>query len=363
MYNVLFSSIERDVDVGINHFSFHLQKGQPFGGIKGIVSGSREVDLIHFISEGSLRYGYWITPGLKYYCVYNSDAELYEIHIDSNCAGYEEKLRRYESQSMLVQYPRLDENDTWYSLTSEIRWYNVSKLFSLTTDDKIAYMDSSMTTIEEAKILQDRLQQTVGHSDHDNKTLRYAYINFKSREAIRDTHKMEDFYDKSHYLFDVVLPQQFRDSMSAYMGELQMSFINAMFFASYGSSMQWHNLLQLLCDSNRFEQYKRLDEVVSVQINNIPEEYFDTLINRECWTKLLKAHHSQLPNTYNSMQTRFPELIPATAGHNDCDCDSDPGTGPVPDPMLGSDSEIEMNATSDEEDTPTVVSQVHHRHI
>lgn len=52
MYNVLFSSIERDVDVGINHFSFHLQKGQPFGGIKGIVSGSREVDLIHFISEG-----------------------------------------------------------------------------------------------------------------------------------------------------------------------------------------------------------------------------------------------------------------------------------------------------------------------
>lgn len=348
MYHVLFSAIEKEVDIGINHFSFHVKAGQPFGGIHSISSGSTEVDILHFQSNDGMRYGYWLSPGFRYYCQYNSETELYEVLEDPDESRYCSKFRELQQKQLLVQYPKVDENDTWTELTRYINWRTVSRVYNLPNKQHKAFMDSSMSTVEEAERLKDRLP------DSKFPVLEYTRINFKSREAIRSDHVMHDFHNRSYYLFEVILPRMFQGSIYHYFSELQVSYLNTVLFANYGSSMQWHNLVELLLTSESFNQYSLLDELLLAEFQNFPEEYISTLINAECWTRLIAHHHhhhTNLPQLANYFKQN--PLLPFQPPSDDNDDEEI-------DPYQSGDS-IGMNATSEDDDGPAIISGVYHQ--
>lgn len=342
MYHILFSSVEQEVDIGINHFSFHVKAGQPFGGIHSINGGS--VDILHFQTEGGVRYGYWLLPGNRYYCQYSSESELYEVYEDSDASRYHSKFEEFRQRQLLVRYPQIDENDTWNELTRYINWKTISKVFDLPLESHIGFMDSSMSTMEESKLL---TKVDKNKDISKDKFLKYTAINFKSKEAIRPDHMMNDFYDRSYYLYEVILNSH--GSVYNLFSELQVSYLNCVMFGNYGSSMQWHSIVELLLTSDRFTQYKELDELLIAEFRNFPDEYIEMLINTECWTRILPRHHDNLPMVTSHFKNH--PLLPLHKDIDNEESDIDP---------YQSDHSIEMNATSEDEDQPALVSGIYH---
>ncbi|CUS21542.1 LAQU0S03e04940g1_1 [Lachancea quebecensis] len=283
------------VTIGIDTYSFEVKPGQPFHGIKNI---PREpaLHVVHFQhSDNGTRYGYWFESDAQHYVefTYDREKEIFVPRTLSSDSDRSDGQRRFEQvNALMVAYPALDEEDSWYELTKHIRWPNVQRIAGCSS--KLVYVDSAMTTSEENKNILKALSKS-GQTQMDAATstaepiLNYTPIVFKSREAIRDDHKMEDFLDKSYYLHKVVLPHHHRNSMRSLLGELQWAFLNAMLFGSYGSSLQWHNVLELVCCSSTVSQahVSELDNALSRELRVVPELYVDTLLNEEVWVRCL----------------------------------------------------------------------------
>jgi len=252
MSNILFTNIVVDVIIGIDLGSFHVVKDQPFKGIVNIPHvNDTDLHVIHFQhvvknqdqnetnEDSGLRYGYWITHG-SYYVVYNEGQELYEIFQEDDSVKYELAMKDYIERNMVSEYPKIDEGNRWGILSNKINWPLVKTIvfpkYRHGKEERFVFVDSSMTTWEENELLRRTLIKD-GHynSDNDgdndgdndkNRLFHYSPIKFKSKEAMRDDYKMEDFQDKSYYFNEIIIKQKFKGKEFNYIGELQYSYLN-----------------------------------------------------------------------------------------------------------------------------------------
>ncbi|AMD22628.1 HHL142Cp [Eremothecium sinecaudum] len=325
--NIFVNSVPNDVVMGIDCNSFSLKKNQQFHGIK-LISSDVKYHVVHFQhSENGIRYGYWFStdPNLYLSFSYNPEQEIYipEFRSDDN-ARQELELRFKSCQHLMVSYPS-EANDTWQTLTSCMKWADIRYWASeLSVDTPVVYVDSTMTTSEENHMLRKALANTSNSQRQINvpeqePTLNYTPIRFKSNEALRADHRTTDFLDKSWYLYHVILAQYHYSSFHSLLGEMQFSFLNSMIFSNYGSSLQWHAIIELICGSSKVSpsQIQKLDHILSSQLNILPQEYADTLLNEEVWTRCLTVstardcyHSESLKSTTAAIQKLIPDVFP-----------------------------------------------------
>ncbi|KAG0669108.1 hypothetical protein C6P45_004049 [Maudiozyma exigua] len=299
MSNILFVDITIEVTIGIDLGSFHVRQNQPFKGIVNIPHIKNDsMHVIHFQhgsttenDNGGLRYGYWFSQG-NYYIKYNETEELYEMFQEIDNDKYNLNMQEYLNRNMVSEYPRIDEENNWGTVTDEVNWSLVNKIVdngTLKEQKHIKYVDSSMTTLEENEVLQKKLNRGSTETKSNNlpheNVFRYTRIQFKSNKAIRSTHRMEDYNDKSYYLNNIIIRDDMKGQISQLVGELEFSFINSIIFGNYGSSLQWHNIIELLFRSSKVNTniINKIDEIVSRQLTILPSGYKDILINETLW--------------------------------------------------------------------------------
>ncbi|EDO19563.1 hypothetical protein Kpol_1018p96 [Vanderwaltozyma polyspora DSM 70294] len=359
MYLFIRSSI--NVTVGIDQYSFTVNENAQFYGIKNIPKG---IHLIYFQQEKSntFRYGYWfnsesINPTESLLLQYDSKDEIFEIieNFDVN-----EQLK---FQHLMVNYPSVSDvtEIDWFVLSEYLNWDQIIKYFNKSTSSssRLLYVDSTLNTNEEKKLLTERLKLDLGKSSDDD-YLNYTPIEFKSNIAIRPSHEMEDFLDKSYYLNKIILPSYYNNNIYRLFCELQFSFLNSMIFANYGSNMQWHSLIELLLNSSETSDkdiiLKKLDKMLSEQISSLPMEYIDYTINGETWDKFLNKslNGEKLTSTKSSLLQRLPELTAiCELGDEIEELESIEGPPPVFYPNIDSEDETDQWE-------PTVISGVYH---
>ncbi|CAI4245075.1 ADM_collapsed_G0001230.mRNA.1.CDS.1 [Saccharomyces cerevisiae] len=317
MNTVPFTSAPIEVTIGIDQYSFNVKENKPFHGIKDIPIG--HVHVIHFqhADNSSMRYGYWFDCRMgNFYIQYDPKDGLYKMMEERDGAKFENIVHNFKERQMMVSYPKIDEDDTWYNLTEFVQMDKIRKIVRK-DENQFSYVDSSMTTVQENELLKSSLQKAGSKMEAKNEddpahSLNYTVINFKSREAIRPGHEMEDFLDKSYYLNTVMLQGIFKNS-SNYFGELQFAFLNAMFFGNYGSSLQWHAMIELICSSATVPKHMldKLDEILYYQIKTLPEQYSDILLNERVWNICLYSsfQKNSLHNTEKIMENKYPELL------------------------------------------------------
>lgn len=303
--NVFIDQIPCESIVGIDFNHFPLRVKQEFHGFKGIPTDEQSaIHVIHFQHrETGVRYGYWFFSKESESIRFSYDIER-EIMVPAEIGADSTHHRRFqECQHLMLDYPKDENYDDWIVLTNQIRWKEVTHWCENVAWNKaLPYVDSSMTTMEENRLL----QKTVMSGSKPNAkqgtilvpsnepTLRYTPIKFKSNEAIRSAHKMEDFLDKSWYLCNQILPKYHYQNLHSLFGELQFCFLNSMLFANYGSSLQWHSILELLAFSTCLAhdpKYKdivpTLDALLALQTTRIPEEYVEFLLNEDLLVRIL----------------------------------------------------------------------------
>lgn len=379
MSNILFVDITVEVTIGIDLGSFHVKQNQPFKGIVDIPHLKNDsVHVIHF-QHGSanendnegLRYGYWFSRG-NYYIKYNETEELYEMFQEFDNEKYDAKMQEYLNRNMVSEYPRIDEENNWGIISDDINWELVNKIVKngdkeiMNEQNHVKYVDSSMTTLEENEVLQRTLNRSSNQSEsndlmHQN-VLHYTTIKFKSNEAIRSTHRMEDYNDKSYYLNTIIIQNYMNSKISQLFGELQFSFINSIIFGNYGSSLQWHSIIELLFRSSEVSKkvINKIDEVVSKQLTILPNEYKDILINETLWHTLF--HGSFQMGNVPRIRQRLIELhIIEQNDAKDIENEQVEEQGDYMDGDCENNDEYYHNIdSSDDEDGPTVVSGIYY---
>lgn len=310
-----------DFNVGIDQYSFEIKAGSTFSGIKNIPDG---IHVIHFGSTSqeendSIRYGYWFEYPSNYRMHYDDKSEMFKLIREMDHDKYDRMVERY--LPFMVNYPKIDEDAMWIDLTKYITWDQIRSIINA----EPAYVDSSMTSYEEIQLLRKTLPKSDYAADVDN-SFQYTKIKFKSRDAIRDHCKMEDFMDKSYYLNKVIIGRDFKGHVGRLIGELQFSFLNAMIYGNYGSSLQWHNLIELICLSSSVDTttIKRLDHILTLQLKNFPQEYVDVLLNENVWHKCLTDSYQSdsLPQTKKLLKEIIPSFLTSDGGIEDYDEDN-----------------------------------------
>lgn len=327
---ILFSSdvLKFDVTVGIDQFSFEVKAGNPFCGVKNLPDGLHVIHIsTSFKDDGdAMRYGYWFEQSRGLYMRYDEESEMYQMFRESDEAKYERMLQL--GSHLMVGYPKLDETN-WHELTGFISYGQIETIL----DAKYHYVDSSMTAGEESRVL----NETLGIASDSAQHFKYTEIHFKSPEAIRPNHQMEDYNDKSYYLNHVIVARQLKGHINRLLGELQFAFCNAMLFANYGSSLQWHSIIELVTFSSKLSPtfVDLFDKVLALQLQTLPPEYAETLMNREMWEKCLTRSHqsSRLKLTKKAYKSKFdldeendecdPSLETDTLPNIDSDYDDD----------------------------------------
>ncbi|SCU80448.1 LAMI_0B02432g1_1 [Lachancea mirantina] len=347
--HIFFDSVPTHLIAGVDQASFELNAEKAFHGIKNVPS-EPELHVIHFqSSENGVRYGYWFQSKSSDFVELNYDAGQ-EIYVPRTLNKDEERRDAENKfgalQAFMMPFPQIDEENSWHELTKYIKWRDVQ--YGAGCSGEFAYVDSSITTSEENLKLFKTLRRRVDTSKADivapvsEAVLNYTPVVFKSLEALRPDHKMEDFFDKSWYLSNIILPKYHNSSMYSLLGEFQWAFLNAIFFGNYGSSLQWHNIIELICFSSKanVQLVQTFDETLSRQLRVFPEVYFDVLISGSVWRKCLleSPQKDQLSQTLKVIEERFPELISGNA----------------------SDSENDSTDSTDE-DAPVIVEKITYR--
>lgn len=306
MGSIIFSGgpLKAAVTIGIDQFSFQVNAGSPFCGVKNLTDG---LHVIHISSntngdDDGLRYGYWFHETRGLYMRYDDVQEVYRLFQEPDDAKYEQMFQM--GSHLMVSYPKIEETN-WPEITNCITYEQCEKILN----SNPPYVDSSMTAEEESRLLNKRLGVK---ADHDGKHFHYTEINFKSLDAIRPDHRMDDFMDKSHYLHHVIVARELKGHINRLLGELQFAFCNAMLFGNYGSSLQWHSIIELITFSSKLPSsfLGRFDNIVSLQLQTLPSEYSETLMNMEMWERcIFKSHQSdQLTLTKKIFESKFSPI-------------------------------------------------------
>ncbi|CAG99964.1 U5 snRNP complex subunit AAR2 [Kluyveromyces lactis] len=315
--NIFLDNVPVGTTIGIDLNHFQLPASQPFHGFKHIPKHEgNTVHILHFQrDESGIRYGYWINSDRQKFINFQFDPireiMVPQLEIDNNSA-----VNKFDNcQHLMVEYPSNEYSEEWQELVKYIRWKEV-RLWceSEFNSESYVYVDSSMTSMEEANMLQKR----VGDVRHnmilaptDEITFRYTPIRFKDPESMRPEFKMQDFLDKSWYLMQVILIKYHYSNLKSLFGELQFSYLNSILFANYGSSLQWHNIIELVCFSDCLTEGKykeimeQLDSLLCTQMKRIPEEYREFLINIELLQKCVRRSKVPLPSWKTLIQEQF----------------------------------------------------------
>ncbi|CCE63179.1 hypothetical protein TPHA_0E00840 [Tetrapisispora phaffii CBS 4417] len=370
---ILISSSD-DVTIGIDNYSFEVKKNQEFFGIQNIPCDS--VHLIHFQEHNkkeSIRYGYWfncnvgVNGDVGYYLKYNGEKEIFDVFKETNLNVYYENINKY--RNLMVNYPQVEDiesSDNWTLQTKYISWDQVVSVHESGDNDQqsFVYVDTSMTSREEIFFLQKKLNIDENNAMNE-KHFKYTILNFKSKDALRAEYRMTDFLDKSNYLNAKLLPNFFNNDIKRLLGELQISFLNCITFGNYGSSLQWHNIIELLTQSSvvpgEENTVKDLDEILSKQLRMMPNEYYDILLNMKLWRKtidksiqkhVLVKTRKQLEIISQDLKGDHDDSDDAVYNHTTAYTD-ELDSGEYYYPSIGSDEE------SDNEG-PTVVAGIYH---
>ncbi|SCV01370.1 LANO_0F11452g1_1 [Lachancea nothofagi CBS 11611] len=314
---IFIERIEQAVTFGIDVYSFEVKPDQPFHGFKSIPQEPR-IHVVHFQhSENGMRYGYYLESDSNYVQFdYDRAKELYVPRsLESDQDRKDAYYKFQELSSFMVAYPSVDEGDSWQEMTKFVKWLDIKYIAG--SSGQFVYMDSAITTEEEKKVLVGVLtSRGQGYREslpaQSEASLNYAPIVFKSKEAIRDDHKMQDFLDKSYYLNEVVLARYHHSSIYSLLGELQLAFLNTLLFGSYGSSLQWHNILELIYFSSQVKESVvfELDSMLAGQLKVLPEFYVDTMLNETVWRRIVgeSFHEDKLQQTSAAVRKIWPNL-------------------------------------------------------
>lgn len=259
-------------------------------------------------------YGY-IFKNIKYAKLsFNLETEAYCMEELKDLARI--AFRFKEQILQMVDYKndlQRDKIHDWFILT---RYLNVVPIATLkesiltkSSHCDAIYVDTHMVSEQDMEIIQKHSgSKGIGTSDV---SLNLTPINFKSKDAIRKGHEMEDFLDSTNYLKSIIQHHKNSNEMPInIMQELQLSFILGFSLANYSGFMQWHRLLELLFKcSDKVElieclqffnagpennlNYKRnylleFYELVFKQWNLLDWEYKQHFINIEKWKYFLK---------------------------------------------------------------------------
>ncbi|AAS54866.2 AGR376Wp [Eremothecium gossypii ATCC 10895] len=337
--NVFVGQAPCDTVIGIDRYSFTLRQGQPFHGFKAIPR-HQPFHVIHFQhGEDGVRYGYWLSAADDSYIAlsYSADQEQYVPEEQPACEPHLVTEKRLAAcQQLMVSYPKVDEDDMWHQLTQYMRWADMRRWVDEGgSGAPFAYVDSSVTTAEENSMLNAALARTPSTRPRDcleQHMLRYTPIHFKSTAAIRPDHRMQDYLDRSFYLNHVILPHYHDNSFASLLGELQFAFLNAMLFCNYGSSLQWHALVELVCTAScvTAAQLAQLDALLAAQLDALPAEYHDSLLNEQVWLRCVltdgpEPPAARLPRAAHRAAVIFPDDPGSDASAEPPDSDDSDG--------------------------------------
>lgn len=327
--NIFLDNVPAGSTIGIDFNYFQLPASKPFHGFKHVPRyNSSNIHIVHFQhDESGIRYGYWINTESIKFCSFSYDSQR-EIMVFQNGSEPQMEYRFEQCQHLMLEYPENEDSDQWRQLVSRIKWKEVCHWVRQEQDDPnfLAFVDSTMTTAEESNLLQQRAsnaQQSTILAPATESTLQYTPIRFKHPESMRPDHKMEDFLDKSYYLTCVILPKYHYSSVHSLMGELQFCYLNSVLFANYGSSMQWHNIIELVCFSQALCEGKyrvimqELDDMLCMQTSRIPEEYMEFLINEALMARCQAESLVPLPHWKQMLAARAAEAAGGAGGGGD----------------------------------------------
>ncbi|QLQ79220.1 hypothetical protein HG537_0B05670 [Torulaspora globosa] len=340
---IIFSSdvLKFDVTVGIDQFSFQVKAGNRFCGVKNVPDGLHVIHISSSFNDDGIRYGYWFEASSGLYMRYDEESEMYQMFREPDDIKYERMLQM--GNHLMVNYPRLDDTN-WSELTRFISYEQIETILDSN------YVDSSMTAKEESRVLNKRLGTV---NDSTCKHFKYTDIHFKSPSAIRPNHQMEDYMDKSYYLNHVIVNQQLNGHINRLLGELQFAFCNAMLFANYGSSLQWHSIIELISFSSKISHtfIEQFDKILALQLQTLPPEYAETLINKELWERCLTKSHQndKLKLTKKAYESKFDP----DQENSECESLTTLETGTLPNIDSDYDDDIEENK-------PSVASSVYY---
>ncbi|CEP60258.1 U5 snRNP complex subunit AAR2 LALA0_S01e06590g [Lachancea lanzarotensis] len=359
--------VDKAVTFGIDLYSFEVKPDQIFHGFKNIPRHPH-IHVVHFqhCNDG-VRYGYFFESDSAKSVQFEYDAAR-EIFVPRTIETEQQKTDAYnkfrELNPFMVPYPSIDEEDTWKVLTDHIKMLDVRHIASCS--EPYVYMDSAITTKEEEGILSralasngDRIADTTRSGDP---VLKYTPIVFKSKDALRDNFKMHDFFDKSYYLNDVVLARYHHNSIFSLLGELQCAFLNAMLFGNYGSSLQWHNVVELIAMSSAVSSKAllQLDALLARQLAVVPDFYADMLLNEDAWVRILTSlHHKHaLDRTRGAVYKLWPHL-------DDPDDNDNGGESGISHVLVDDDDNVlhNMGDSDPDSDEPMVVEKVIYRQL
>lgn len=368
MSHIIIRHIPSDVIFGIDNFSIGLSCQQSNIYVKDISNG---IHIIHFQDKVSdLRYGYWVKEIENLYIKYNDINKQFELFSEMDEIKYDSVLKGLETSfpHNVINFPKINEN---YIIYNYLNWEDICRCLRISSkDDKFGYIDSGMITQDERNLLETQLKKVqnrncniaeadvTGRSNNDSqkkqeKIIEYTTINFKSRDSIRRGFEMIDYLDKSYYLNEVLLKRMAHGWYSL-LSELQFSFLNFFTVGNYGSSLQWHYIIELVILSSKVDNIGLIDDVVSTQLRILPEEYRDTLLNLEMWARCFSGARyqgrQQLPKTEGEIHKLFPQLREDPVGESSV---ADEGHD------VDDDIAYEINIeNSDDSDGPTVVETV-----
>ena len=188
-----------------------------------------------------------------------------------------------------------------------------------------------MTTKEENETLRNILKNgSVKENDNNDSRfeikneqyLEYTPIKLKSREAIRRGHEMEDFMDKTYYFNEIIINKYYNGNLDLYFSELQFTYMNTVLFGNYGSSLQWHSMIEVFCFTKKIRNWNNnknnmndvistFDDILYQQLTLLPEEYIEMLLNEDMWSKCLLDSYQgpKLSKTRELMKKKLPQIF------------------------------------------------------
>lgn len=216
-----------------------------------------------------------------------------------------DKLPEY--YSFMIAYPEPEQTSlsTWKALTSHL---SLSQLeYVLPKGNTI---DSTLTSTQENNHLLQTLHQSaqirtstpskdpILNSIIDQSSNEVKYTEIDLRQSIRPnstaSEKTKDGIDKSWYL-NHLLTTQYNTNRHTLLGEIQLTYLNFLIFANHASLQQWLKLQHVLCHCDdilrmKMELYQSFLELMCVQYENLPEEYFNEFVEdkfmRKCCIEL-----------------------------------------------------------------------------
>lgn len=293
---ILLSSVPPGTQIQIDTSSFVVPENTPFYGIKNI---SDSIHLLQFQLPDNQHYGYWLNfesfnEGPNVF-IGNYDTTKDHIVLNEEVIP-DDRLNEY--RNFMVNY--IVRKD-WKSISNPLLWSNIRDLMRNSSSTIIygnaIYIDPSITTQEELEYVNKQIKNTENKSEE---FISYSKIQFKSREAIRKGHEMQDFNDKSYYLNHVILGKRI-STINFYLSELSFAFINMLMMGNHGSALQWHSMCELIfmCDELSPKFIEQFDNILKKQWTMMTVDHTVHLINWEAWQTCHKRdqtlkHHQGL---------------------------------------------------------------------